>query len=121
MAKIADAALDAGIGYIITHGTKLALCSQEPATFGDVATYRLAEDGTVTCGAAGDGTPSGRKTTVPACDCVASANGTATHWALYDGSVLAATGSLNASIAITSGITYPTTSFDITIKDAVSA
>lgn len=117
---IADAAFDAAVGYVISHGVNLALCSQEPANFGQVATYRLAFANGITPGAASDGSPSGRKTTIPATTVVGSAAGTATHWALYDGSVLAATGPLNASLAITSGISYAVAAFDVGIKDAVA-
>lgn len=121
MPKLADAALDAAVGYVITNGTQLALCSSEPSVYGDLATLAIANDSTVTCGAAGDGTPSGRKTTVPASACVGSADGTAGYWALHDGSsILVAAGALAAPISVNTGITYTTAAFDITVKDAIS-
>ena len=118
MAFIYDTALDAAISNIVTNGTALSLCSQEPANYAGVGTYGLAKDTTVTCGAAQDGASTGRRTIVPACDCVASASGTATHWALHNNSnTLVATGALASSISITNGNTYTTAAFSITVAD----
>lgn len=122
MASLASAALDAALGYVITNGTKLSLCSSEPANYAGISAVELAQDASVTVGSAGAGSPSGRKVTVPACDCVASADGDATHWALHDGSsILVATGVLAATVAITDTLTYSTDAFDITVLAAESA
>lgn len=119
MAKLADAALDAALGYVITNGTKLSLCSSEPANYAGISAVELAQDASVTVGSAGAGSPSGRKVTVPACDCVAGGSGDATHWALHDGSaILVATGSLSSTVAITSGLTYTTSTFNVTVLAA---
>lgn len=118
---LADASLDAAIGYVITNGTQLALCSSEPTNYAEIATFGLANDATVVCSAVADGTPSGRKTTVPACTCVGTAGGTSGYWALHDGSsILVATGPLASPISVNDGISYTTAPFDITVKDAVS-
>lgn len=122
MALLADAALDLAIGYVITNGTHLALCSSEPANYAGISAVRLAQDASVVPAAASDGATSGRRTVVPAQQCVASASGNATHWALHNNSaILVATGPLSATIAITSGLTYDTAAFSITLPDAVAA
>lgn len=120
MAFLADAALDAAIGYVITNGTYLALCSSEPATYSAIAAAQLAQDTTVVPAAASDGVSNGRRTIIPAQQCVATANGSATHWALHNNAgILVATGALSAPIAITSGLTYETAAFSIGVADAV--
>ena len=122
MAMLADAALDAAIGYVITNGTHLALCSSEPANYGAISAARLAQDATVVPAAATDGASNGRRTIVPVQSCVATGTGTATHWALHNNSaILVATGTLSASISIQSGLTYETAAFSITVADAASA
>lgn len=121
MAKIIDAAFDAAIGYMITNGNILHICSSEPTLVG---TLNSLGNKAVTLGAAGDGTPSGRKTTVPAItDGTVTGNGTATHWAIINtgATILVATGSLNESQAVTSGNAFTLAAFDITIIDAVDA
>ena len=122
MAKINDLAFDAAIGYLITNGNRLHICSQEPTLVGTL--YSLGNKVSITLGAAGDGTPSGRKTTVPAIsDGTVTGNGTATHWAIINtaGTILVATGQLSASQAVTSGNTFTLAAFDITVIDAVNA
>lgn len=119
MAFIYDTAFDAAIAVVITNGTALSLCSQEPANYAGVGTYGLAKDTTVTCGAVANGASNGRRTVVPACDCVGSGSGTATHWALHNNSnTLVATGALPSGVSISSGPTYTTATFSITIADA---
>lgn len=121
MSYINDAAFDLAVGYVVTNGTNLTLCSAEPANYAGIAAVALATKSGVTPGAASDGTPSGRKTTVPATTAVGTANGTAAFWALHSGSVLAASGPLNASLAITSGISYDVSAFDVGVKDATAS
>lgn len=118
MAYIPDAAFDLAVGYVITHGTNLALCSTEPTSFAQVATYRLAEKTGITPGAASNATPSGRQTVIPATTVVGTGDGDAAFWALYDGSVLAATGPLETPLAITTGISYDVASFAVGVRDA---
>lgn len=119
MPYIYDTAFDAAIAEIIEDGTALSLCSQEPVNYAGVGTYGLAKDTSVVCAAASDGATNGRRTVVPACDCVVSAGGNATHWALHNNAnVLVASGSLSSPITLTSGMTYTTAPFSITIADA---
>ena len=98
------------------------ICSQEPTVVGTL--YSLGNKASIALGAAGAGTPSGRKTTVPAItDGTVTGNGTATHWALIDAgaTVLVATGQLNASQVVSSGNVFTLAAFDITLLDAVNA
>lgn len=119
MPLISDAVFDAGLAYVITNGTRLELCSSEPATYGAIAAAALANKA-VTCGAAQNGATSGRRSIVPAItDGSVTGTGTATHWALHDNaSILVATGALSASQAVTSGNTFTLDAISITIADA---
>lgn len=121
MPVLADAALDAAIGYVVSNGTYLALCSAEPANYAGIAAVRLAQDATVVPAAASDGAVNGRRTIIPAQQCVATASGTATHWVLHNNSsILVASNALSTPVAITSGLTYETPAFSITVSDAVT-
>lgn len=121
MAYVNDLAFDAAIGYLISNATVLHICSAEPTVVGTLNS--LGNKTGLTLGAAGAGTSSGRKTTVPAItDGTVTGNGTATHWALIDAgaTVLVATGQLDASQVVTSGNVFTLDAFDITILDATS-
>jgi hypothetical protein len=98
----------------------LYLCTQEPTTFAEaISTYACGVKTSPTIGAAGDGSPDGRKRTVAAItDGSVTATGTATHWALTDGSRLLASGALSASQAVTSGNTFTLAAFDVRIPAA---
>lgn len=120
MPLIADAAFDAGLAYVIANGTKINICSSEPANFAAIAGVTLGNKTGLTCAAASNGAVSGRKTQVPAITTgTVTGTGTATHWALSDGSaILVATGALTASQAVTNGNTFTLDAIDITIADA---
>jgi len=122
MAYINDLAFDAAIGYLVTNGTRLHICSSEPASAAAAVTASLGNKATITLGAATDRTPTGRKTVVPAItDGTVTATGTATHYAIINAgaTILSATGALSASQAVTSGNTFTLASFDIGFPDAV--
>jgi hypothetical protein len=122
MAYINDLAFDAAIGYLVTNGTRLHICSSEPASAAAAITASLGNKATIALGAATDRTPNGRKTVVPAItDGSVTANGTATHYAIINagGTILSATGLLSASQVVTSGNTFTLASFDIGFPDAV--
>jgi hypothetical protein len=122
MASVNPNAYDAAIAYLITNGNRLHICSQEPTVVGTL--YSLGNKSSITLGAAGAGTPSGRKTTVPAItDGAVTGNGTATHWAIINtgATILVATGQLNASQVVSSGNVFTLAAFDITLLDAVNA
>lgn len=122
MAFISDTAFDQAISWIITNGTRLDLCSQEPTTYAEAtSTYTLGNKTSLTIGAAEAGDTDGRAAPVPAISSGGSitGNGTVTHWAITDASsVLVATGALAASRAVVSGDTFTSSAFDITFRDA---
>jgi hypothetical protein len=120
MAYLNDEALDGGLDWVDTNGTRIDICSQEPATYAEAtSTYTLGNKTGLNTGAPEDGDASGRKVVVPAItDGTVTGTDTATHWALTDGSsVLVATGALSSSQAVTSGNTFTLGAIDITIPD----
>lgn len=121
MAWISDEVLDAALNEIANTAENLYICSQEPTTFTQAsATYALGSKAGPTFTGPADGDVSGRKLTVDAIsDGSASADGTASHWALTDDSlsVLLVTGALDASKTVNNGDTFTTTAGDIEIPD----
>jgi hypothetical protein len=87
MAKRVDSTvLDAALNVIKTGAIRMTVCSQEPVTYGEIATYKLAEvttaSGDFTVGA---GTGQGRKLTVAAKNAIPiNVTGNATHLALHN-------------------------------------
>ncbi len=120
MAFINDEVRDQGLDYADTNGTRIDICSQEPTSYAEAtSTYTLGND-TVNTGATEDGATDGRRVIVPAITAGSvTGTGTASHWALTDGSsVLIATGSLSSSQSVTSGNTFTLDAISITIRDA---
>ncbi len=120
MAFIIDEGYDSGLDYIDTNGTRLDICSQEPTTYAAAtSTYTLGND-TVNTGAPEAGAVDGRRVIIPAIAAGSvTGTGTATHFALTDGSsVLLATGALTSSQGVTSGNTFTLDSISISIRDA---
>lgn len=113
-------ALDAALAVSPGAATRLDICSQEPTTRTEaITTYTLGNKTSPTIGAAGAGSPDGRKRTVSAItDGSVTGTGTATHWALTDGTRLLAAGALSASQGVTSGNVFTLSSFDIRIPAA---
>lgn len=110
--------LDLGLNVLDTEATHLHICSSEPASFAAVAGVTLGNKSALSIGAPADATPSGRKVTVAAItDGSVTATGTASHWAITDttNSRLLAAGTLSASQAVTSGNTFTTGAFDVTL------
>lgn len=121
MAYINDEVFDQGLDYADTNGTRVDICSQEPTTYAEAtSTYTLGNKTSVSTGATTDGDVDGRKVVVAAITGGSvTGTGTATHWALTDGSsVLIATGALSSSTAVTTGNTFSLGAFDIGIRDA---
>ena len=123
MAYINDEVFDQGLDYADLNGTKIDICSAEPANFAGIAAITLGNKTGLNTGAPEPGVPDGRKVVVPAItDGAVSATGNATHWALSDGaSILVASGLLTASQAVTIGNTFTLDAIDITIRDATAA
>ena len=123
MAYINDEVFDQGLDYADTNGTRIDICSQEPSSYGEATTagtYSLGNKTGLNTGATQAGATDGRRVVVPAItDGSVTNTGTATHWALTDGSaVLLATGALSSSQAVTSGNTFTLDAISITIRDA---
>ena len=120
MAYINDEVFDQGLDYATTNGTRIDICSSEPATYAAVSGVSLGNKTGATTGATTDGDVNGRKVVVSAItDGSVTGTGTASHWALTDGSsILVATGSLSATQSVTSGNTFTLAAFDIAIADA---
>ena len=117
---INDEIFDQGLDYADTNGTRIDITSQVATTYAEAtSTYTLGND-TVNTGATEAGATDGRRVIVPAIAAGSvTGNGTATHWALTDGSsVLLATGPLTSSQAVTSGNTFTLDAISITIRDA---
>ena len=123
MAFLNDEVLDAALAVLDTATTTLHICSQEPATLTEaVSTYTLGNKTSLSIGAPADRSPNGRQVTVASfTDGSVTATGTATHYAIVDGTRLLATNSLSASQAVTSGNTFSLAAFTIGIPDGVSA
>lgn len=121
MAYLHDSVLDSALQNIITNTNILYICSAEPANFAAVAGVTLGSKSGPTIGPPVDGITNGRRIVISAIsDGVVSTSGTATHWALVDtdNSVLLASASLDASLAITDAEPFLTASFDIELPDA---
>lgn len=102
-----DLAYDSGLSWVSTNGTQVDVCSSEPANQGAISGVSL---GTVSSGVTftgpADGDTSGRKITLDAVSGTASATGTATHWAISNGSsILVATGTITSQ-PVTSGNSF---------------
>lgn len=118
---INDEVFDQGLDYADTNGTRIDVTSQAATTYTEAtSTYTLGNKTGLNTGATEAGDVDGRKVVVPAInDGSVSGTGTATHWALTDGSsILVATGPLTSSQAVTSGNTFTLDAIDITIRDA---
>lgn len=121
MPFISDEIFDQGLDYADTNGTRIDICSSEPTTYAQAtSTVSLGNKTGLNTGATQNGATDGRRVIVPAItDGSVTGSGTATHWALTDGTgVLLATGSLSASQAVTSGNTFTLDAISITIRDA---
>ena len=118
MATLGTNVYDQGLNYLDTNGTRLDICSQEPTTYAQATSnYTLGNKTSLNIGAPAAGSPTGRQVTVPQItDGTVTGTGTATHWAITNGSSeLLATGSLSSSQAVTSGNTFTLASFTVRI------
>lgn len=120
MAFLSDEVLDQGLDYADTNGTRIDICSQEPTTYAEAtSTYSLGNKTGLNTGATENATPNGRKVVVPAItDGSVTATGTASHWALTDGtSIFVAAQTLSSSQAVTNGNTFTLGAIDIRKPD----
>ena len=120
MAFINDEVFDQGLDYADTNGDSLSICSTDPGgVYATVTGNQLAAE-VVNTGVAEDGAVDGRRVQVPAITAGSiTATGTATHWALTDGtSIVIASGALSATQAVTSGNSFTLDAVSVTIRDA---
>jgi hypothetical protein len=121
MPFLIDAVRDSGLSYVSTNGTRLDICSSEPTTYAAATgAASLGNKTGLVIAAPSDGAVDGRRVIVPpVADGNVTGTGSATHWALTNGSnTLIATGALTAPQSVTSGNTFSTTAINITIRDA---
>ena len=121
MAYINDEVFDQGLDYADTNGTRIDICSSEPATYtAATSTVTLGNKTGLNTGATQAGATDGRRVIVPAItDGAVTATGSATHWALTDGaSILIATGALSTAQSVTNTNTFTLDAISITIRDA---
>lgn len=123
MTFLTDNALDNGLNYLTTHGSRIDVCTQEPANYTEAtSTYTRGNKTGVSVGSPQNGDTSGRKVTVAAVTNGAiTGNGTVTHWALSKTTATAAllaANSLASSQVVTSGNTFSLDAIDIEIPDA---
>lgn len=125
---ITDEALDAGLDYLITNGSRIDIidnASGEPTTYALATTDNANSIGnklSLTLAATSDGPTDGRKTQVPAItDGNITENDTAGFWALTDNvSLLLATGPLTATQVVTDLNTFSLDAIDLRFRDATS-
>lgn len=122
MAKWAnDNVMDAALDYVAT-GTRMVVCSGQPANFAGIAAVALA-DVTLTAGdgngdyTVANGDTSGRKLTVAAqSNITIDSSGDATHVSIDDGTTLLYVTTCTTQ-TLTSGGTVTVPAFDIEIAD----
>ena len=110
---------DAALNVIVNATKTLHICSSQPMTFANVATFTLGNKTAPAIGSPVDGT-TGRKVVVSAITGGnVTANGTAGFYAIVDtaNSKLLASNALAATQSVTSGNTFSLASFDIGIPD----
>lgn len=121
MAFVNNEVRDQGLDWADANGTRLDICSQEPSTYAQAtSTYSLG-NATVNTGAP-TAASGGRKVVVPAISAASvTSSGTATHWALTNGSnTLVASGALASSQEVTSGNTFDLPQFDAIVLGAAT-
>lgn len=121
MASLNDRVLDNGLSVLSSEPNKILITSQEATTYTEANdTYALGNSTSLSIGNPQDRTGGGREVEVTAIsDGSVTGTGTATHYAIVDtsNSRLLATGSLNASQAVTSGNTFTLGLFTVGIPD----
>lgn len=120
MAFINDEVFDQGLDWADTNGTRIDICSTDPGgTYATVTGNTLGNDTVNTGSTANAASGTGRRVTVPAITAGSvTGTGTATHWALTNGTdTVVASGALSASQAVTSGNTFTLDAIDIIIRD----
>ena len=121
MAAINDEVFDQGLDWADTNGTRLDIVSTDPGlTYATVTGNTLGNKTSYSVGVTEDGAADGRRVIGQAItDGTVSGTGTATHWAITNGTdTVVASGALSASQSVTSGNTFTLDAISITIRDA---
>ena len=120
MATLHNDVLDNGLSVLNSATTTIHITSQEATANSGSNLYSLG-NASISIGAPADRTASGggRKVVAPAISGASvTASGSATHYAIVDGTRLLATGSLTGGgQSVTSGNTFSLATFDIGIPD----
>lgn len=120
MASLHNDVFDSGLSVLTSAGNELHVCSQEPTTYGNVATYTLGNKASPTISSPADRSGGGREVTITAItNGTVTGTGTVTHYAIIDttGSRLLAAAALSSSQAVTSGNPFTLTQIKIGIPD----
>lgn len=122
MALLSDNILDNGLAYMVTHGSRLDICTAEPANYTEATSTNTCGNKTsLTAGSPANGDVSGRKSTIPAItDGSVTATLTAAFWAYSKTTAtteLLAAAALGASQAVTSGNTFSLGAIDVELPD----
>lgn len=122
MALLNNDIRDDGLNVLVNATTAIYVCSQEPTTRTEaVTTYALGSKDPISVGAPADSASGGREVTVPAfSDGTVSANGTATHYAIVDGTRLLVVNTLTPNLTVSTGNPFALGSFTIDFPDEVS-
>jgi len=121
MAFLHSDVLDNGLSGLAA-ATVLHICASEPATYAEVAGVTLGNKTPPTVSAPGARAGGGRKVVVSAItDGAVTADGTASHYAIVDGTRLLAANTLAAGQVVTNGNPFALPPIDIGIPGAVSA
>lgn len=121
MTLMIDAAYDAGLNYIRNNTTVLHILSQEPATFGEVATYTLGTKSSPSIAAPSDRAGGGRECVISAIsDGSCSGTDQATHYALVSGTELLLANALDTPQDVTAGNPFTLSQVAFAFPDAVT-
>jgi hypothetical protein len=118
MPYINDILLDLPLQALEDNGSRLDICTQEPATYTEAtSTYTKGNKTAITYTGPAPRSPNGRKTTVNAItDGSVTGDGDASHWAISKPTAttaLYAAGALAAPQTVTNGNVFTLTAFDI--------
>lgn len=120
--KCHDWVLDNGLADFKASATAIHICSSEPTDYADCLSKSLGNkafgaNNTLTGPAAGS--PNGRKvTTVAVTDGAVTGNGTASRWAIIDGSRLLVDNDLASTQVVAAGNIFSLPAFDFRIPGA---
>ena len=121
VAFLTDSIMDNGLAYMISNGSRLDICTQQPANYTEAtSTYTKGNKTSLTSTGPADHT-SGRKATIPAItDGAVTGDGTVTHWGYSKTTAtteLLAAQSLTGSQAVTNGNTFTLDAIIVSIGD----